>query len=119
MNVQFLQGDLFEPVKDIKFDFIVSNPPYIKSSEIHNLQREIKNYEPIEALDGGKDGLDFYRIIIGEAPYFLKKGGMLIMEIGLSQADDIGRLAEVSGFKELRFMKDYAGIERIFFGLKN
>ncbi len=98
------------------FDCIVSNPPYIKRAEIPNLQREIRYYEPLEALDGGEDGLDFYRRIIVESPYFLKKGGMLILEIGISQANDIKILAENAGFKELRFIKDFAGIERIFSG---
>lgn len=115
-NVQFLQGDLFEPVRNMKFDCIVSNPPYVKRSEMPNLQREIRDYEPIEALDGGEDGLDFYRRILNEAPMFLKEKGLLIMELGVNQFCDIKELAEGAGFKEVEFIKDYAGIERIFFG---
>lgn len=133
-DVHFVQGDLFRIAGDCpritdadrrrrfgtvplhSFDCIVSNPPYIKRGEIGNLQREIRDYEPIEALDGGEDGMDFYRRILKEAPQFLKKGGLLIMEAGFDQSDDIRELAENSGFKEVEFIKDYAGIERIFSG---
>lgn len=115
-NVQFLQGDLFEPVRNMKFDCIVSNPPYVRRAEITNLQREIRDYEPIEALDGGEDGLDFYRRIFKEAPMFLKENGLLIMELGVNQSGDIKELVEGAGFKEVEFIKDYAGIERIFSG---
>lgn len=115
-NISFIVGDLFEPVRDIKFDFIVSNPPYIKKDEIQNLQREIRDYEPLNALDGGEDGLDFYRRVISESPYFLKKGGMLILEAGFNQAEEIKKLAKSSGYKEIKFFKDYAGIERVFIG---
>ncbi|MBQ6370225.1 MAG: peptide chain release factor N(5)-glutamine methyltransferase, partial [Firmicutes bacterium] len=71
VKAEFLVGDLFEPVKGRKFDMIVSNPPYIKTNMIAVLQEEIKNYEPREALDGGRDGLDYYRRIIKEAPEYL------------------------------------------------
>lgn len=96
------------------FDCIVSNPPYVKRAEIPNLQREIRDYEPIVALDGGEDGLDFYRRIFREAPMFLKENGLLILEIGINQSDDIMALASDAGVKNIRFIKDYAGIERIF-----
>ncbi len=95
-RVSFARGDLFEPFNKklgkTKFDIIVSNPPYIKSDVIPTLQREVRDHEPRLALDGGADGLDFYRRIVAEAPQYLKKGGMLFMEMDCSQAADIARL---------------------------
>ena len=95
-RVGFAVGDLFEPfdkkLGKTKFDIIVSNPPYIKSEIIPTLQREVKDHEPLIALDGGADGLDFYRRIVEEAPNYLKKGGVLFMEIDCSQAEDIAGL---------------------------
>lgn len=115
-NVSFIAGNLFEPVANIKLDCIVSNPPYIKRSEIQNLQVEIKNFESLEALDGGEDGLDFYRKIFDEAPDYLKEGGMVIFEIGFDQSEEVKKLAAVAGFRDISFIKDYAGIKRIFIG---
>lgn len=117
-NVYFLKGDLFEPVRNKKFDFIVSNPPYIKRSYIKDLQKEIRDYEPINALDGGEDGLDFYRRIFNESPNFLNKDGLLMLEIGYEQADDIKEMAINSGFRDINFKTDYSGIRRIFIGYK-
>jgi release factor glutamine methyltransferase len=115
-NVTFIEGDIFEPLNsDARFDCIISNPPYIRRNDISGLQKEIR-YEPIEALDGGEDGLDFYRRILDEAPRYLKKNGVVILEIGFDQADDIQKLATGHGFMDIRFVKDYAGIERIFVG---
>jgi release factor glutamine methyltransferase len=118
-NVKFEAGDLFKPVKNLRFDCIVSNPPYIKTGDIPALQKEIKDYEPIEALDGGEDGLDFYRRIFNEAPDYLKEGSMIMLEIGFEQADDIAKMASEAGFKQIEFIKDYAGIKRIFIGCRS
>jgi release factor glutamine methyltransferase len=118
-NVHFIKGDLFEPVGKMAFDCIVSNPPYIKTDDIQNLQREIKDYEPVDALNGGEDGLDFYRRIFGNAHKFLKENGIIILEIGHDQADDMEKIAMNAGFKNVTFIKDYAGIKRIFIGRKN
>jgi release factor glutamine methyltransferase len=115
-NVHFIKGNLFEPVGKMAFDCIVSNPPYIKTDDIQNLQREIKDYEPVEALDGGEDGLNFYRMIFKNAPKFLKENGIIILEIGHDQADDMGKIAMNAGFKNVTFIKDYAGIKRILVG---
>jgi len=113
-NVTFIEGDLFAPLSsDARFDCIVSNPPYIRKDDIAGLQKEI-GYEPLDALNGGKDGLDFYRRILQEAPRSLKNNGFVILEIGFDQADDIRRLASDSGFRDIRFVKDLAGIDRIF-----
>lgn len=120
-NVTFLKGNLFEPIKKqlsshashITFDLIVSNPPYIRSNDIENLQPEIKNWEPVEALDGGEDGLGYYRTIIPEARNYLKEGGHLLFELGVSQADLVRKMVKDAGFTDVLLIKDYAGIERI------
>ena len=116
-NAHFLEGDLFTPLKGYaRYNCIISNPPYIRSSDIRGLQREIKDHEPIEALDGGPDGLNFYRRILNEAPAYLEDFGIVILEIGMDQSQDIRDLALLNGFAGIRFVKDYAGIERIFVG---
>jgi release factor glutamine methyltransferase len=120
-NVSFIHGNLFEPFTNLlthnsklfTFDLIISNPPYIISDDIGNLQPEIKDWEPLNALDGGTDGLDFYRAIIPIARQFLKDSGTLMLEIGISQADTVAQMFECSGFKDIVVQKDYAGIERI------
>ncbi|MDI6889888.1 MAG: peptide chain release factor N(5)-glutamine methyltransferase [Thermodesulfovibrionales bacterium] len=115
-NVKFLKGSLFEPVEGLlgTFDLIVSNPPYIKRNDIKSLQPEVKDWEPIEALDGGEDGLDYCRAIIPEAKSYLKEGGCLILELGFDQADAVRKNAQDASFINISLIKDYAGIERIF-----
>lgn len=112
-NIRFFSGDLYAPVEGMRFDLIVSNPPYIPKDDIHSLQKEIRDHEPVAALDGGIDGLDFYRRILAEAPQYLNAGGMVVLEIGIDQAKGIKQLAEDAGFGDIRFIKDYLGIERI------
>jgi release factor glutamine methyltransferase len=112
-NVTFKKGSLFEPVKDFKFDLIVSNPPYIRMNDIESLQPEIKDWEPLEALDGGENGLDYYRAIIPEVRNYLNEGGCLLLELGMSQSDKVKKISEGAGFKNISLVKDYSGIERI------
>jgi len=113
-NVTFLKGNLFEPIAQlVTFNLIVSNPPYIKRDDIKNLQPEIKEWEPVEALDGGEDGLDYYRAVIPKAKDYLKDGSNLMLELGISQADAVRKFAEQAGFVNISLIKDYAGIERI------
>jgi len=120
-NVQFLKGSLFEPLKALSasrefpaiFDLIVSNPPYIQSGDIENLQPEVREWEPAGALDGGGDGLNYYRMIIPEARNYLGEHGFLILEIGMGQAEQIEGIARGAGFQNISLVKDYAGIERI------
>lgn len=116
-NVTFLKGNLLEPIAQlvtpVTFDLILSNPPYIRRDDIKNLQPEIKDWEPVEALDGGKDGLDYYRGIIPEARRYLKEGGYVILEIGIGQSDKVRKMAEDTGLIVISLIKDYAGIERI------
>ncbi len=113
-NVSFLKGHLFEPVsRSHKFDLIISNPPYIKKDDIKELQPEIKDWEPIDALDGGSDGLDYYREIIPSAGKFLHDNGILMLEMGAGYSGDISRMMEDAGYAEIEIRRDYAGIERI------
>jgi len=118
-NVTFLEGSLFEPVKGLTFDLLVSNPPYIRSNDIKDLQPEIKDWEPQDALDGGADGLDYYRLIIPSAKDYLNEGGYLMLELGIKQADAVKGMAEDAGLKDITLIKDYAGIDRIFIAQNN
>ena len=114
-KVDFASGDMFEALgKRAKFDMIISNPPYIESSIIHTLQREVREYEPMLALDGGEDGLDFYRTIIEQAPKFLDKKGILVLEIGYNQAEEISAmLEETDAFAKTEIVRDYGGNNRV------
>lgn len=112
-NVKFLKGNLFEAVKGMRFDIIVSNPPYIKRSDINNLQPEIRGWEPLDALDGGEDGLRFYREILPLSAQYLNSNGCLIVEMGYGEHSEIVRIAEGSGVRGLSVIKDYSGIERV------
>jgi len=114
------QGDLFEAVgSDERFDLIVSNPPYIKSEVIPSLAAEVSVYEPRLALDGGEDGLYFYRKIIPGAVSRLVTGGMLFLEIGFDQAEEVSALMRETGFYEVRTIRDYGGNDRIVCGIKS
>ncbi|HWR58672.1 MAG TPA: peptide chain release factor N(5)-glutamine methyltransferase [Thermodesulfovibrionales bacterium] len=112
-NVTFIKGDLYEPVYGSRFDLIVSNPPYIKRSEINHLPPEIRTWEPVSALDGGEDGLLFYRGILSRSSDYLADDGSLIMELGHGEAAAVMELAKEAGLKPVSLVKDYAGIERI------
>lgn len=111
----WLQSDLFENVEG-KFEFIVSNPPYIASGEIPALMPEVRDYEPVLALDGSEDGLYFYRRIIEGSKNHLTGGGMLYFEIGCGQAEEVTRLMEQAGFTEVKIVKDLAGLDRVVYG---
>ena len=115
IQAQLIQGDLFEHVTG-SFDVIVSNPPYIPSKEIGGLMPEVRDHEPAMALDGGADGLDFYRRIIREAAGYLKPGGWLAFEIGCSQGEDLVRLLSEAGYTGVRTGRDLAGQVRTAFG---
>ncbi len=115
-NVRFLLGDLYEPLGPERFDCITANPPYIRTEDMGGLQREIRDFEPSEALDGGDDGLLFYRRIIAGAPARLGEKGMLLMEVGYGQAAEVQDIALGAGLVSAEVRKDYAGIPRIFVG---
>jgi len=119
-NVTFIKGSLFSPLKKgTSFDLIVSNPPYIRRNEISGLQAEVRDWEPTGALDGGPDGLDFYREILSKAGVFLKPGGSIIFELGYDQEDQVKDLALANGFVNIEIVNDFAGIGRILKAVKN
>ncbi len=110
-EIEFLVGDLFESVPERKFDVILSNPPYIKTEDMASLQKEVKDFEPHLALDGGQDGLDFYRRIANSAKNHLNPNGVLMMECGIGEADDIADL--LKGDFSVEIIKDLENIDRI------
>ena len=113
-SIKFIESDIFQNIKR-KFDIIVSNPPYIKSNIIKTLEEEVK-HEPKIALDGGKDGLEFYKKIIKEAYNFLNKDGYLCLEIGYDQKDEVIELINKEGkYKEVYYKKDFSGNDRAIF----
>lgn len=115
VEINFIQSDLFNnyELRTNNYELIISNPPYIATSEIELLQPEIR-YEPRIALDGDKDGLDFFRRIIKEAPKYLKENGFLIMEMGFNQAESVKNIFQNSpGFEIIEVVKDYNNIERV------
>ncbi len=118
-KIQFIQGDLFENVdKSQKYNAIVSNPPYIPTEDISNLMREVRDNEPLTALDGGKDGLDFYRRITNDSLEYLADGGYLFFEIGYNQGEGLKKIMTDLGFDGIKIVKDYAGLDRVVFGYK-
>ena len=115
-NPCFIESDLFSEIKEKDFDIIVSNPPYIRSEVIDTLMPEVKDYDPMLALDGGEDGLIFYRRITAEAKNYLRKGGMLLVEIGHDQGMDVSNLFLDNGFIEVEIVKDLSGNDRVVRG---
>ena len=117
-RVKFIKSNLLEEVIKVgkKYDIIVSNPPYIKACEIENLMDDVKLYEPHVALDGGEDGLIFYRRIIEESKITLNENGILAFEIGHDQGLDVRILMEEAGFSNVKLVKDLAGLDRVLLG---
>jgi release factor glutamine methyltransferase len=117
-KIEFLQGDLLQPLSEKgKVDILVSNPPYIPTEDIAELDIQVRKYEPMRALDGGKDGLYFYRKICAGLPDVLKPNGLVAFEVGKGQAQDVGELLLASGtVKNIDIIQDLAGIERIVIG---
>ena len=114
-DITFLRSDLFRQVTGA-FGLIISNPPYIPSDIIPTLMPEVKDYEPIEALDGREAGLYFYREIARQAPAFLAPNGYLYFEIGYDQGARVASLMEENGFRNVRVIKDLAGNDRVVCG---
>lgn len=115
IKADFLKSDLYEKVTG-KFDLLVSNPPYIERKVIPTLMEEVREYDPYIALDGGEDGFDFYRRIIGGAQDYLERGGQILMEIGSGQAQAVSELLREAGFKEIDVCRDFAGLDRVVSG---
>ena len=112
-NVIFLKGDLYEPVRGKTFDIIVSNPPYIRKSALGGLAPEIRDWEPLEALDGGEDGLEFYRKILSCSADYLADDGFVVFELGQGEAGEVAKIAEETGLRPVSMVRDFAGIERV------
>ena len=117
-RVETVCGNLFAPLRDgdvpERFDLIVSNPPYVRGEEIGTLEPEVREHEPLLALDGGEDGLDFYRRIAAEAEDFLQPEGLLALEVGADQADPVSDLLTDSGrFEIVEVRPDLNGIPRV------
>ena len=118
ISAQFIQSDLFESIEG-RFEYIVSNPPYIRKDMIPTLMEEVRDHEPLIALDGGEDGLDFYRKITREATEHLYSGGMLFFEIGYDQGEAVKLLMEEEGYEEVTVSQDLAGLDRVVYGTFN
>lgn len=123
-RVEFLAGDLFSPLasrpSSEPFDLIVSNPPYIPTAEIDKLMPEVARFEPRGALDGGSDGLDYYRRLAAESARWLRPGGALVLEIGDGQGKAVSALFESAGqYEQTEVARDLAGLERIFFAIRS
>lgn len=112
----FRQGDLWEPVGDERFDLIVSNPPYVPTEVIPTLEPEVRCGEPYAALDGGEDGLVFYRRIMREAAGHLKPSGIIIVESGFDEAPQIAALMQDQKLRGIRTVQDYCGLDRVVLG---
>ena len=111
LESDFCISDLFEGIEGV-FDMIVSNPPYIASGRIPGLMEEVRDFEPLLALDGGADGLDFYRRIVKDVRNFLKPGGWLGLEIGYDQREAVEDLLRARGLEETETLRDLSGLDR-------
>ena len=119
-KIDFIKSDIFSNIsREEKFDIIVSNPPYIKKEDIPGLDRQVKDFDPYNALEGGEDGLDFYRKITEESKYFLKNKGILAYEVGHDQASDVIQIMKENGFESIYTKCDLQGFERVVIGFYN
>ena len=114
VKAEFVQSDLFDSISG-RYGMILSNPPYIRTAEIENLQEEVRLHDPVLALDGREDGLYFYRRIVRES--CLENGGMLMFEIGFDQAEAVSGLMRDAGFAGIAVKKDLAGLDRVVSGV--
>lgn len=117
-RISLIESDLFDGIEG-RFDIIVSNPPYIRSGEIPGLMPEVREHEPVLALDGGEDGLDFYRTVAAKWKGALRLGGRLIFEVGMGQSPDVEAILSENGFEDVRSIPDTQGILRVVSGTIN
>ena len=116
ISAGFVESDLFGAVRG-KYGMILSNPPYIRTDEIKDLQEEVRLHDPVIALDGREDGLYYYRRIVRESRSYLEEGGALLFEIGCDQAEAVSGLMSGAGFSEITVKKDLAGLDRVVSGV--
>lgn len=117
-RARFIQSDWFDRLVGERFDLIVSNPPYIASGDIAGLMSDVRDYEPASALDGGRDGLDYYRYISQHAVGHLKEKGHLVFEVGIDQFADVCSIMADDGYADIQIFPDLAGINRVVIGKK-
>lgn len=117
-RAQFIQSDWFEGLAGEKFDLIVSNPPYIPAEDIAGLMSDVRDFEPASALNGGQDGLDYYRQISSHANRFLMENGYLAFEVGIGQFADVSSIMEDCGYTDIQVFPDLAGVNRAIIGKK-
>lgn len=124
-DVEWIQSDLFQQMNrsietkiqtNILYDMIVSNPPYIEQSIIDTLSDEVRRFDPLIALDGGEDGLLFYRKITEQSVNYLKPGGWLLYEVGSNQAGQVKDIMSANGYEDICIVKDLAGLCRVVMG---
>ncbi|MDE5965597.1 MAG: peptide chain release factor N(5)-glutamine methyltransferase [Lachnospiraceae bacterium] len=116
-SVRFVVSDIFERIEG-QYDMIVSNPPYIRSDVIPTLMEEVRDFEPALALDGGGDGLDFYRRIVKEAGSYLNEDGYICFEIGYDQGNDLRQILVAARYGDIEIVKDLAGLDRVVLARK-
>ena len=115
-----IESDMFSNINNNRsYDIIVSNPPYIPTRDIEKLEPEVRDYDPIMALDGDTDGLRFYRRIIEESSNYLNNNGFIAFEIGYDQGEDVECLLEEKGYKDINIYKDLGGLDRVIIGRNN
>lgn len=114
-EVLFIESDLYSQLTG-KYDIIISNPPYIPTKDIYDLMEEVKDHEPVLALDGSEDGLNFYRFIIEGISRFLKPGGYIFFEIGYNQGEAVSELLREAGIMDIKIINDLAGLNRVISG---
>lgn len=118
VSVKFVKSNMFEILKkEQSYDMIISNPPYIKTNDLTKLDDEVKKNDPMLALDGGVDGLEFYKILSHNAQNYLKKDGIILVEIGFNQANQVKKLFQ-NNFENVRVLKDYGGNDRVVIAVK-
>ncbi len=121
-NISIVKSDLFSALEDgsgkplEKFDMILCNPPYIRSKDINNLMKDVRDYEPRLALDGSPDGLAFYRRVVDRANDFLTEEGSIVFEIGCEQYMDVADLLREAGFEHITRLRDMSGLDRVVSG---